>query len=221
MTALAALSAALARQTLVIGRVSDAVSNRAIDDVALALAYDPVGTGKFTTLPAMLRRLGDGWFAFHLAPDLVRPADARATPTMRVSANAPGHGTAESLRVLDPTDLALDVEQRVIAGQPAQLPRLRGAPFRVDLALSPVAVALEGYVFAKGDSDRPVDGAQIAVVKPVGGATTQTDKMGFFRVVLPVAAEVTIAVTDGGEPVKHLVRPDFGRRINRAVFATA
>jgi hypothetical protein len=99
--------------------------------------------------------------------------------------------------------------------------RIAAAPMRIDLALDPIPVALEGHVFVEGDPDQPAGGADVEVIVPPGLATT-TDAAGEFRLIaLPVAAVLTIRVTHAGDASQHSFRPDFTQRINRAVFATA
>lgn len=218
---LSSLSATNASQVLVSGRATDAVSGRGIGGAGLTLAYDPVGDGAFAALPARLGQHDDGWFSFHLAPGQLRAPAGSAAPVLRVSASAPGHDDGIGELAVTPAQLAVEQESRIVAGQLATFNRLHGGPFRIDMTLAPLAVALDGVVFEGGDPDHPASDAKIAVLAPVGEETV-TDAEGGFRIeALPVAATVTIRITHGGAEVDHVVRPNFTQRINRAVFATA
>jgi hypothetical protein len=218
VNALSAISGAGPQQALVVGRVADLVTGRGVAGAVLTLAYDPTGAGSFAGLPARLGGRDDGWFVFHLAPTVLRLAGA--APVLRVSAIASGYTGASGEVAVSPADLALEVDNVVLAGQPAALERLHGAPFRIDIDLAPLPVALEGFVFQGGDPDNPIAGAQVAAFAPAG-QSTNTAVDGAFRIAaLPVAAQVTIRVTAGGVDTDFPVRPDFSQRTNRAVFAT-
>jgi hypothetical protein len=220
MSMLESLSAAETRQVLLSGRVSNAVTGRGVDAPALTLTFDPDGSGSFVGLPARLVRRQDGWFAYHLAPAEM-PAATGTDPALRLEANATGHAAAQAVLVVAPAALALVNEARTLGGRPVTLTRLDGAPFRLDVALEPLPVALEGHVHAAGDPEQPVDGATVEIVAPLG-ASTATDTAGDFRIAaLPVAAEITLRITSGGNPADRIFRPDFSQRINRAVFETA
>jgi hypothetical protein len=213
------LSAAATRQVLVAGRISDSVSTRGIDSAALTLGYDP-GTGAFVALPAHLVRNGDGWFAFHLAPELL-PQPSGASPAFALAADAAGHDAAADVLAVAKTDLAPANTKRTLAGHEITLVRISGAPFRIDLTLDPLPVGLAGYVFIDGDPEQPAASADVEVVAPPG-ASTVTGADGSFRLLaLPVTAELTIRTTRGGNVRNHKFRPDYSQRINRAVFPTA
>jgi hypothetical protein len=220
VSALKGLSAAAVSQVLVSGRLSDSMSGRGIDGPSPALAYDPSGDGDFVPVPARLVRHGDGWFAFHLAPEGM-PQPTGPSPTLRISASADRHVDAVAAAVVPPADLALSSEIRTIAGHEVTIVRIAGAPFRIDLTLDPLPVALAGHVFVEGDSDQPAVGAGVEIVLPAGASTTTGADGSFGLPTLPVAPEVTVEVTHGGDVSQHLIRPDYDQRINRAVFATA
>jgi hypothetical protein len=220
MNALKGLSAAAARQVLVSGRVSDSVSEHGIDGAALTLDYDPSGGGNFVAVPVRLVRHGDGWFAFHLAPEAL-PQPSGPAPALRLAASASRHDDAADTLAVPPADLALASATRTIAGHEVTIVRITGAPFRIDLTLDPLPVALAGHVFIEGDAEQPAAGADVEIVAPPGAATTTGADGGFRLLALPVAAELTIRVTHGGDVRNHVFRPDYSQRINRAVFVTA
>ena len=220
MSALKGLSAAAVRQVLVGGRLSSSVTGRAVEGAMPTLDYDPSGGGDFVALPARLTRQGDGWFAFHLPPEAL-PQPSGPTPAFRLAASAARHVDRVDTLPLAPADLALASESRTIAGHDVTIVRVSGAPFRIDLALNPLPVALAGHVFIEGDSEQPAAGADVKIVAPPGASTTTGIDGGFTLLALPVAAEVTIRVTHGGDVRNHVIRPDYDQRINRAVFATA
>ncbi|HEX8309321.1 MAG TPA: hypothetical protein VF645_12975 [Allosphingosinicella sp.] len=220
MSALKGLSAAALTQVLVSGRVSDAMSGRGLDGAAPILDFDPSGSGGFVSLPARLTRHGDGWFAFHLAPGAM-PQPSGPTPTLRLAASAARHVDGLATVAVPPADLALASEEQTIAAHDVTIVRIAGAPFRIALTLDPLPVALAGHVFIDGDSDQPAAGADVEIVVPPGASTTTGADGGFGLLTLPVAAEVTVKVTHGGEVRNHVVRPDYDQRINRAVFTTA
>ncbi|MGK6353931.1 carboxypeptidase-like regulatory domain-containing protein [Sphingomonas sp. DT-207] len=220
MTALESLSAAGTVQVLLGGRLSNTVTGRGVDAPTLTLSFDPDGSGNFVALPARLGRRADGWFAWYLAPEQM-PGASGPDAALRIEASAAGHSAALATLAIDPADLALVTETRTLGGRPATLKRIQGAPFRLDVTVDPLPVALEGHVHAEGDPEQPVDGATVEVVAPPG-ATTATDAAGDFRIaVLPVAEEITLRITHGGDTADRIFRPDFSQRINRAVFVTA
>jgi hypothetical protein len=220
VSVLKGLSAAAGRQVLVSGCLTDGVSAQGIVGATLTLDYDPTGGGDFVSLPVRLVRHDGGWFAFHLAPDQLSQPSGMA-PVLRLAASASGHVDASTMLIVAPADLALASESRTIAGHQVTIVRVDGAPFRIDLALDPLPVALAGHVFIEGDVDQPAVGADVEVVTPPGAATTTGDDGSFRLLALPVAAELTIRVTHGGDVTNHAFRPDYSQRINRAVFATA
>lgn len=220
MTALESLSAAGTVQVLLGGRVSNAVTGRGVDSPALTLSFDPDGSGSFVALPARLARRADGWFAWYLAPEHM-PGASGPDAALRIEASAAGHSAALATLAIDPAELTLLSETRTLGGRPVTLTRIQGAPFRLDVALDPLPVALEGHVHAAGDPEQPADGAIVEIVAPPG-ATTATDAAGDFRLAaLPVAEEITLRITHGGDTADRIFRPDFSQRINRAVFVTA
>ena len=220
MSAVEGLSGMAGRQILVSGRCSDAISDRGIDGASLTLDYDPSGGGTFIPLPAELVRRGDGWFGFHIPPSFL-PQPSGATPALRLAAVAPGHGDAAATLPISPEALDLAEETRSLAGHEVTIVRIDGAPFRIDLVLDPLPVALAGYVLVEGDSEQPAAGAEIKVIDPAGPVTIADGDGSFRLLALPVAAEMTIRVSHDGDSRDHFFRPDYAQRINRAVFATA
>jgi hypothetical protein len=207
-------------QVLVSGRLSDSVSGRGVEGAAPTLDYDPSGGGEFVPLPARLTRHGDGWFSFHLAPGSM-PQPSGPTPALRLAASAARHADSVAILAIAPADLALATDTKSIAGHEVKIERLDGAPFRIDLLLEPLPVALAGHVFVEGDSEQPASGADVVIVAPPGAAAKTGGDGAFGLLALPVAAEVTVEVTHEGDVNTHIIRPDFDQRINRAVFATA
>ncbi|HEX8468577.1 MAG TPA: hypothetical protein VF620_12310 [Allosphingosinicella sp.] len=220
MSALKGLSAAAMSQVLVSGRLSDSVSGRGVDSAIPTLDYDPSGGGGFVAVPTRLTRHADGWFAFHLAPGAM-PQPSGPAPALRLAASAPRHVDDVATFAVPPAYLALASESQPIAGHDVTIVRIAGAPFRIDLTLDPLPVALAGHVFIDGDSDQPAAGADVEIVALPGAATTTGADGAFGLLTLPVAAEVTIRITHGGDVRNHVVRPDYDQRINRAVFTTA
>jgi hypothetical protein len=220
MTALESLSAAGTVQVLLGGRISNAATGRGVGAPSLALSFDPDGSGSFVAVPARLARRADGWFAWHLTPEQM-PGASGPNAALRIEASAAGHSAVLATLAIDPAELALVNETRTLGGRPVTLSRIQGAPFRLDVTLDPLPVALEGHVHAAGDPEQPAGGATVEVIVPPGAATA-TDAAGDFRLTaLPVAEAITLRITHGGDAADRIFRPDFSQRINRAVFVTA
>ena len=168
-----------------------------------------------------LRTLEDGRAAWYGDPRTALAALADGPLALRVSATAAGYDDADVHLTLHPGDgepqprtltevtgLPQAVEWEWDAG-------LVPHPLRLELALSPHAVALRGQVHESAAPFGPVDGATVALTTAPGAITT-TDAGGRFAfATLPLVAAVTIDVTHPThDPATLSVAVDYARPVN-------
>jgi len=221
---LLSLDAPALRQALVTGRFTDRVTGRGIEILDVRLEYQLPGPDtEFKPLQARLQRSRGGYFAFHLDPGREMPRfEGVSQISLRVTWLAPGREAVSQTVQVDAADLAIVTEQVDIDGQTAQIEKVAGAPFDFSASVDPAPVALAGHVLRDHDPDAPAAGASIEVIDPTSTATATADAVGWFRVdALPVAAQVTLRVTDGANAAEHVIRPDFSTPVNETVLSVS
>lgn len=212
------------RQALVTGRFTDRVTARGIETFDARLEYQLPGPDTaFEPLPARLQRSRGGYFAFHLDPGREMPRFEGATQvSLRVTWLAPGREVISQTVQIDAADLGVVPEEVVLDGRTARIEKVAGAPFDFSESVDPAPVALAGHVLRDHDPDTPAAGATIEVTDPTSTAIATADAAGWFRIdALPVAAQVTLRVTDGANTAETVIRPDFGTPVNETVLSVS
>jgi len=200
-----------ARQVLVRGRVSEAVTNRVFDDFTVAASYaNAAGEG---VLPVGLQRKSGGYYALHLdpirdMPDLSQDGAVTLTITLTPAGRTPLVLTkdipaAEFARVARPV---------AIGAQMLQAHVLAGAPFLFDFILPARPVGLRGIVLENHDPEAPLAGVKI---RAGDAPEVVTGANGRFAIdALPVTDIVSIEL-EGAGPVETVdFRPDYEIPVN-------
>jgi hypothetical protein len=119
-------------------------------------------------------------------------------------------------RTVAGSDLALTEVSRTVAGQTLIVTTIAGAPFDLSAEIDPAPVALAGIVLRDHDPAEPLAGIGVAA----GGAPAVTDGAGrFFIPALPLAAELSLTLTEGGTTTILPLRVDFAQPINKATLS--
>ncbi|WP_108258374.1 hypothetical protein [Mangrovicoccus ximenensis] len=216
MSAVLASARLSARQVLVRGRIGETITGRSFDGVGVELRA--VQDGVTVPLPVSLAMKPGGWYAAHLAPGRVWPVfPAAPGVTLEAEISVPGRAPVVVSQAVDPADLALVAEPRQAGETAVEVERIAGAPFRFDLSLSPLPVALSGTVIRDHDPDDPFPGVSVSAP---GGLPVVTDAAGqFFIAELPVLETMLLSL-DGGSGITEIpFRPDYARRVNSVTLS--
>ncbi|WP_224824358.1 hypothetical protein [Cognatishimia sp. MH4019] len=213
------------RQTLITGRVADAVSDLGVEAISASLAFaytiapDPAKTG---TLPVKLHPKPAGYFALALEAGTNWPIfPSGVTVTLTITLETAGRGTLTDS--IDLPSAALEIEMRPVTldGITLQTERIAGAPFAVSFAPVPAPILLRALVLNDNDPDRPVAGADITLDGVAQGAT---DSDGRFTISVDASgatpAKRTLNVahpTRAGTDFTY--RPDFDKPLNKRTFS--
>ena len=199
------------RQTLVRGRVAEAVTGRVFADFAAALSF--ANTSGQGNLPAKLLVKRGGHYAIHLDPSRDMPDLSKGGPvTLKLEIIVPGHLSLAQSKVIPAAKFAFISKPVKIGTQTLTSRVLSGAPFVFDFTLPAKPVGLRGIILKKHDPDAPLAGVKIRA-----GAAPQvlSAANGRFKInSLPVTETVSIQL-EGTGPIETVVfRPDYDIPVN-------
>ena len=206
------------RQTLIKGRVSEAVTGRPLSPVSAALEFSHAAKSGF--LPATLLAKPGGYFALHLVPARSMPGLAGHGPvTLKLTLGFEGRAPVNVSKVIP--DIQLSIIDRPVKVGTAMLVTkvISGAPFVFDVAAPAVAVGLRGIVLKKTDPDQPL--ANVSV-KAGNLAPVLTGTNGRFAIdALPISETVDLVLQGTGQPVTVPFRPDYLTPVNTVSLSLA
>lgn len=219
-----AIDPAIAHQALIVGRVTDGLTNRpTLRPPAVELTYQTLAGQPPRSYPLNVRLDSSGVFAFAGMPGTAFPRlSPGGTLDLRLTISAPRYQTRTIDFTLSGTDLALidrtlDVDGELLSAS------VLDAPLREEnVALLPEPVHLGGRVVSADDPETPVAGAHITVTAPETRGPVSTDTDGFFTLHdMPVAQEVTVEVSGlpSFEQIVTTVHLDYRQPVNHVTFA--
>ena len=199
------------RQTIVKGRVTEAVTGRPLSPTSAALEFNHAAKSGF--LPATLLAKPGGYFALHLSPSRSMPGLTGHGPvTLKLTLGVAGRAPVNVSKVIP--EIQLSIVDRPVKVGPAMLVTkvVSGAPFVFDIVAPAVAVGLRGIVLKKTDPDQPL--ANVSV-KAGNLAPVLTGANGRFAIeALPVTETVDLVLQGTGSPVNITFRPDYLTPVN-------
>lgn len=213
-------------QALVSGQVRDQVSGLPVTrGLTLELWYRPkpeAGDDAPDYRPAGLYRniTGDGYFSFSASGGSVF-GDRSPMPDMqlRLAIFAPGYQPLSHEFELESARLTSTEESLDLAGQSRQVTRISGPFDDLTLTLSPAPLRLTGQLLLDGDPDTPLANADVTVSAPESRPTVTTDTGGFFSIGnLPLAREITLTFSDGGDDQNQSLVLDYRQPVNNRRF---
>lgn len=219
-----AIDPAIAHQALIVGRVTDGLTNRpTLRPPAVELTYQTPPGQPARSYPLDVRLDSSGVFAFAGMPGTAFPRlSPGGTLDLRLTVSAPRYQTQNIDFTLADTDLAFVARTLDVDGESLSASVL-DAPLREEnVALLPEPVHLGGRVVNADDPETPVANAQITITAPEVRGPVSTNADGFFTLQdLPVAQEVTVHVSGlpGFEEIVTIVHLDYRQPVNRVTFA--
>ena len=204
------------RQIIARGRVAERITGRGLPDLTGTLSFR-AGAAPLRPLPVRFLPRREGFFAFSLIPERDMPnLAAAASVVLRAEYRSAGSAPILAERTVAGSALAFAEVPRSVAGQTLSVRVVAGAPFDLSAEIDPVPVALAGIVLRDHDVAEPIAGVTVAA----GAASTVTDAAGrFFLPVLPLAAEVSLTLTEGTTVTAVPFRIDYARPVNRATLS--
>lgn len=212
------------RQTVVTGRVSDAVSGLGAQLVSadLAFSYTLGGTPHAGRIPTKLHVKPAGFYALALEPGMEWPDfPSGITVTLTVSIKT-ADGTELSTTIDQPADdLALESRALTLDGMTLQTERIKAAPFDASFKLTPDPILLRADVLFDADPDTPVPDATIRL-----DGTLLAERITNGRMSIPLdatgtdPAKRTLVLTPvNGPATEFTIYPDFTKPLNTRVFS--
>lgn len=200
-----------ARQILVQGKVSEAVTGRRFTDFKAVLSFSN-GAGQ-GILPVTLQTKPGGHYALHLEPvrDL-RDLSKNGPVTLMLTVTVAGRDPLVQAKNIPAAKFALVSKPVKIGTQMLDSRVLAGAPFVMDFIFSAAPVGLRGTVLNKNDPDAPLAGVKVRAGTAPQVLTAANGR--FVVTALPVTETVEIEL-EGAGPVETVVfRPDYDIPVN-------
>ncbi len=219
---LRAVSGVVSTQALVAGRIRDALTGAAPARLSsLALALRRGGESVFRPYPGTIRLLDGMHFTTWGSPGRLFPAGPPlAGLDFRLEVHAPGY-EAEVVDFSIPAHELTPVDERVRVGE--REVRVQGYPSLprfVEVALTPMPVALGGWVIDDHDPETPVPGATARITAPAPRGPVTSDARGYFRIEnLPVALSVTVEIQQGSRSLVQEVPIRPADPLNERTFS--
>lgn len=206
------------RQTIIKGRVTEAVTGRPLSPVSAALEFTHATKSGF--LPATLLAKSAGYFALHLAPGRSMPELTGHGPvTLKLTLGFSGHAPINISKIIPAVQLSIIDRPVKVASTMLVTRVISGAPFVFDVLAPASPVGLRGIVLKKSDPDEPL--ANVSV-KAGNLAPVLTGANGRFAIdALPVTETVALVLQGTGAPVNISYRPDYLTPVNTATFSLA
>jgi hypothetical protein len=206
------------RQTIVTGRVTEAVTGRSLTPVSALLEFTHnVASG---VLPATLLAKSAGYFALHLSPGRSMPNLTGHGPvTLKLTLELQGRAAINASKSIPNVQLSV-IDKPVKLGADLFMTRaISGAPFVFDFIAPAVPVGLRGIVLKKSDPEEPL--ANVSV-KAGDLAPVITGANGRFAIdALPVTETVNLVLQGAGSPVNITYRPDYLTPVNTVTLSLA
>ncbi|MGD9749797.1 MAG: hypothetical protein AB7W59_02260 [Acidimicrobiia bacterium] len=203
------------RQVLVSGRVSEAITGRALAGFTAQL--DVVGDGWARSLPVDATLKAQGWYALSCSGPsghLILPPEDEVE--LRLSITLPDGRRGRAGVTSTGAELTPVRQPVTIAGEIHDLLVVPAAPIRLDCSIPPAPIALSGQVIIDNDPRATVAGATISI----GELTTTSDASGSFQLgPIPLEAVLVVQIIADAASVEATFRPDFTNRNNTAVFS--
>jgi hypothetical protein len=206
------------RQTIIKGRVSEAVTGRTLAPTSAALEFTHAAKSGF--LPATLLAKPGGYFALHLSPGRAMPGLTGHGPvTLKLTLGFSGRAPVNVSKNFPEVQLSI-IDRPVEVASTLLVTRVvSGAPFVFDIVVPAVAVGLRGIVLKKTDPDQPL--ANVSV-KAGNLAPVLTGANGRFAIdALPVTETVDLVLQGTGQPVNVTFRPDYLTPVNTVTLSLA
>lgn len=206
------------RQTIIKGRVIEAVTNRPLSPVTAALEFTHAAKSGF--LPATVLAKPGGYFALHLSPGRSMPGLTGHGPvTLKLTLGFSDRAPVNTSKIVQEVQLSV-VDRPVTVGTALLVTRVvSGAPFVFDMTVPAAAVGLRGIVLKKSDPDQPL--ANISV-KAGNLAPVMTGANGRFAIdALPITETVDLVLQGAGQPVIVPFRPDYLTPVNTVSLSLA
>jgi hypothetical protein len=199
------------RQTLVRGKVFEAVTNRSFGAFTAVLSFtNSAGQG---LLPAKLMAKRGGHYALQLDPAREMPDLSKNGPvTLKLVVTIPGRDPLAQTKNIPAAQFALVSRPVKVGDQMLSTRVLAGAPFVFDFTLPAKPVGLRGIVLKKHDPDQPLAGVKI---RAGNAPQVLTAANGRFAInALPVTEAVSIQL-EGTGPIETVTfRPDYELPVN-------
>lgn len=204
-----------ARQVLATGRISDAVSSRALSEYQVSIGCRIAGIDR--KLPVSVGFRGGGWFTAHCLATVLPPGLAEeATVDLVSHVTAKGHSPGTLVRSVPGSHFALqDIQANPPGGHLVRA--WSGGPIDFSLGLAPMAVALRGILIYGHDPARPVPGASVQVAG-VPAATSGPDGR-FFIPELPLVQMAELDIQDGAHAHTLHWSVDYSKPVNEAILS--
>lgn len=206
------------RQTIIKGRVAEAVTTRPLSPVSATLEFSHAAASGL--LPATLLSKPQGYFALHLSPGRSMPVLTGHGPvTLKLTLGFAGRAPLVATRIIPEVQLSI-VDRQVKVGTALLMSKvISGAPFVFDFVAAAAPVGLRGIVLKKTDPDTPL--ANVSV-KAGNLAPVMTGANGRFVInALPVTETVALVLQGTGSPVNITYRPDYLTPVNTVTFSLA
>ena len=206
------------RQTIVKGRIVEAVTGRSLTPVSAALEFSHSTASGF--LPATLLTKSAGYFALHLSPGRSMPdLTGHGAVTLKLTLGFDNRAPVNASKTI--ADLQFSIIDRPVkvAGSLLVTKVVTGAPFGFDFVAPAAPVGLRGIVLKKSDPDQPL--ANVSV-KAGSLAPVLTGANGRFAIdALPVTDSVDLVLQGAGQPVTVPFRPDYLTPVNTVTLSLA
>lgn len=206
------------RQTIVKGRVTEAVTGRSLTPISAALEFSHNTALGF--LPATLLAKSEGYFALHLSPGSSMPNLTGHGPvTLKLTLGFQGRAAINASKSIPNVQLSV-IDRPVKVGSDLLMTRaISGAPFVFDFVVPAAPVGLRGIVLKKSDPDEPL--ANVSV-KAGNLAPVLTGANGRFAIdALPITETVALVLQGAGSPVNITYRPDYLTPVNTVTLSLA
>ncbi len=197
---LRALSGVVSTRALVSGRIRDSLTGGSPPRISgLTLSMRPTEAAAYSPFPGSIRLLDGMHFTTWGSPERLFPAGPPSGGLdLRLEVEAPGYAP-EAVEFSVPAAHLVPVDEVVRVGH--REVRVNGFPHLprfIEVALTPLPVALAGWVIDDHDPEAPVPGATVRVTAPAPRGPVTTDARGYFRIQdLPVALSVTVEIRQG------------------------
>ena len=206
------------RQTIVKGRIVEAVTGRPLTPVSAALEFSHATASGF--LPATLMAKSAGYFALHLSPGRSMPdLTGHGAVTLKLTLGFQARAPLNASQSVPEVQLSI-IDRPVKVGADLLLTRvISGAPFIFDFVAPAGPVGLRGIILKKSDPDEPL--ANVSV-KAGNLAPVMTGANGRFAIdTLPVTETVNLVLQGTGAPVNITYRPDYLTPVNTVTLSLA
>ncbi len=206
-------------QCLIRLKVTDAVSDRFLSDVSLAVMVRTEAGGERPS-PFALRSARDGWFVMAMSLlDLSAKMKTGADTEFRFTVSKPGYTPQDVVLAITAAEFQIIDDPITVGGESYPRRRVSGAPFEREIALAPLPVRLAGVVLEDNALDAPIAGATVKL-DDAGATETLTDAEGrFLFETLPLEQSVSVTATHDGRSVTRSHILTFSQPTNQLTLS--